>query len=233
MIGEFFLRHEKVALLFSAGKDSAACLKLLAPWLNRLVVVWVNPGNPYPETVEYMEQVMRTVPNFLILQGTQPAYIREHGYPVDAVPIHVFKAGNRVNPWWNCCKANLWDPTAKLWTVLGFTGVIRGQKEADGFHFTIKSGDVVGGVEFLHPLETWTDEDVVKYVGAENLPSSYHRGLKSSLDCIDCTAHLGHSPGRLMDLKARHPETYSKISPILEEVRGVLNPVLAELNNGN
>ena len=52
-IAELMDRHDIVVLQFSGGKDSTACLHLLEPWWDKVHVVWVNPGAPYPEMLEH------------------------------------------------------------------------------------------------------------------------------------------------------------------------------------
>ena len=57
-----FAKHRTAALLFSAGKDSLATLLLLKPYWEQLEVIWVNPGAPYDEVVEYTAKIRALVP---------------------------------------------------------------------------------------------------------------------------------------------------------------------------
>lgn len=226
MIEEFFARHEKVILQFSAGKDSAACLWLLQPWWNKLVVVWCNQGNPYPETIAYMEKIKGLVPHFEIVQGEQKTWVRERGYPVDIIPLLNTDYGRaiavqdnlKLQPFWECCSHNFWEPMAKFVEEKGFTGVIRGQRLEEALKSPVRSGNVIEGVEYFFPLETWTEGEVLEYLG-DRVPDSYKRGLKSSLDCINCTAYLKESSGRLEDLKETSPAVYENV----KAVHGYLN----------
>lgn len=205
---EFFDRHQNVVLQFSSGKDSAACLWLLEEYWPRITVLWCNPGNPYPETLDYMDRIWTLVPDFIEVHGNQPAWIKEYGYPVDILPISASpfipnvqsREVPRLQPFTACCYANLWEPIMKFMVEDGVTGVIRGQKLSDRMKSPIRSGDVVQGFEFLFPIENWTDEDVVKFLGPERMPPSYARGLKSSLDCINCTAYMAENTQRINDL---------------------------------
>jgi 3'-phosphoadenosine 5'-phosphosulfate sulfotransferase (PAPS reductase)/FAD synthetase len=174
MFDEFFSRHEKVGLCFSAGKDSAACLWMLESYWPRIEVIWVNPGDPHWETVGYMEGIAALVPRFTEVQGKQPEYIRLNGKP----------AFGDIR----CCAANMWLPIQNYVREAGITGLIRGQKDSDHLKSPVSSGDVVGGVEFLHPVETWTDSEVIEYLG-DKIPPSYKRGLKTSLDCQNCVVY--------------------------------------------
>ena len=112
---DFFDRHQKVMLSFSAGKDSAAVLWLLRPYWELLDVVWCNQGNPYPETEEYMLSIAEMVPNFKMIMGNSPLWIKQNGYPVDILPMESTPVGltftRQNNPklsfYWDCCNANI------------------------------------------------------------------------------------------------------------------------------
>ncbi len=215
-IEEFFARHDRVMLQFSAGKDSAAVLWLLQPWWDKLSVVWANPGNPYPETLEYMEQISKRVPRFYSVLGNQPNDIAVNGWPSDIIPITMssfapfmgVSSPLRLRPFYDCCAANMWGPLANEVKQGNYTGVIRGQKLVDCLKNPMPSGTVVDGVEYFYPINDWTDVQVMEFLQGNNaLPASYARGLKSSLDCMNCTAYVFENPGRIQDL-----ETIDKIA---------------------
>lgn len=42
-------RHDKIALQLSVGKDSLACYQLFKPYLNQIVVYWLNTGDAFPK----------------------------------------------------------------------------------------------------------------------------------------------------------------------------------------
>jgi phosphoadenosine phosphosulfate reductase len=226
---DFYARHERVALMFSGGKDSTACLLKAAPYLADTTVVWVNPGNPYPETKAIMATLRDALPNFIEVRGNQPAFVKEHGYPVDVVPISMTSFGRavgrtsgvRVCAYTDCCRANMWTPAMSFLKANGFTGVIRGDKSSDGLKPPLSSGQVVDGIEFFFPLEGMTDDEVVAFLG-DDLPPSYQRGLKTSLDCINCTAYLHDNRDRIAALAKEHPAVHA-------EVTGVLRAVFAEI----
>lgn len=208
-IAAFFQRHKKVALSFSAGKDSAACLWLLQPWWGQLTVVWCDGGNPREEALEYMLRIAKLVPHFNFIRGDQPGWTAKHGMPVDVLPFELSYLGklSSGNPGpllclsSDCCKANLWEPLHKFLQMEGFTGVIRGQRITDKLKSPISSGTIVSGVEYFHPIDTWTDADVYTYLG-DRIPENYKRGLRSSLDCRNCTAYMEEHKGLADDLEA-------------------------------
>lgn len=222
---EFMQRHTKVALLFSGGRDSVACLRMCEPWLKDLDVVWFNPGNPYPETVEQMKRLRAEVPRFIEVVGEQPAFIAAHGHPVDMVPLPMTvmgrslarTAGLNVIPAFSCCAHNIWEPMRGFIKSSGYTGIIRGDKDADALRAPVQSGDVLDGVEFMFPIERWSDEQVSAYCGSD-LPASYKRGLRTSLDCINCTGYLMHNVERINDLKTTAPAVHAEVMEVLRRV---------------
>jgi 3'-phosphoadenosine 5'-phosphosulfate sulfotransferase (PAPS reductase)/FAD synthetase len=220
---DFFSRHQKVGLLFSAGKDSLACLLQIEKYWDKTVVIWGNPGNPYPETVEYMEGIKKKVPHFVEVKGNQKAFIAENGYPVDVLPVYEAIMGTKLIPFSRCCATNLWGATAEFVKFAGLTGLVRGQKTADEQKSPARSGMIVDGVEFLHPLENWTDGDVLQYLG-ERVPDSYKRGVKHSLDCMNCTAYA--SPSRMADLWKISPETAREVRNVHAIVVAAVAPLM-------
>lgn len=233
---EFLGRHERIALQFSAGKDSAACLKLLAPYLDYITVLWANSGNPYPETIAYMDEVYSKVPHFVEVIGEQPSWVIEYGMPVDVVPVSAssFKGhmhGREVpllQPFNQCCSHNLWEPMAKWMMENGITGLIRGQKNCDSLSPPYRSGDILGGIEFFHPIEDWSNERVFDYLG-NSVPDSYKRGLPSSLDCLNCTAYVSENRGRLADLDLIYPPAAKQIRTVHTFLREELSSHLKDL----
>lgn len=234
-LAAFFDRNKKVALQFSAGKDSAACLWMLQPFWDQLTVVWCNMGNPYQETVEYMEKVAALVPRFEIVRGNQPEWIVGNGYPADIVPARLEGLGSiasgeivKVAPFWKCCQANAWEPLQK-WVKQGhYDGIIRGQKNSDTMKAPLQSGDVVDGVEYCFPLEGVSDLEVVRYLG-EKLPASYLRGLETSLDCLNCTAYASDNVARVQELRRTNPSVYQEIRIVHEAVHKELQSNLKVL----
>ena len=235
---DFFSTHDKVMLQFSAGKDSAACLWLLEEFWGQMDVVWVNPGNPYPETLRYMERISKLVPRFKVVLSKQPQDIAQHGWPVDVVPMEATQIGQemtgetgpRLRPFWECCWNNMWQPMLEEVTRGGYDGIIRGQKLADSLKGPLRTGSQVDGVEYFHPLEDWTDEQVKKFLG-DRLPDSYKRGLPSSLDCMDCTAYAKENAGRIADLEAIDETSWVKVTVIHKHLLDSLDAHLTAIRN--
>jgi len=225
---EFMERHQKVALLFSAGKDSAACLKLLMPWIEQVTVVWCNPGRPFPEVVEYMERIRLEVPHFMVALGEQPNWIAANGWPADVVPFEASRFGRRcatdvkdvvpLVPAVECRNANMWEPAMHAVRATGASGVIKGEKATD-IPLALPVQTVYEGREYFRPLWAWTDADVMKFLDPKDWPPGYEEGLTGSLDCMTCTAWLARNPKRLRYLRVNHPKVFEEVAPVLRYMR--------------
>ena len=211
-IDRVFKRHSKVALSFSGGKDSLALLHLMRPYWDRLTVYWLNPGNPFPETVALMDQVRTMVPNFKEIAGRQPEIIASDGWPSDVVPQGHTTDGNavfgatpfKVQTRLSCCFRALMWPAYEAMLADGVDCIMRGKRADEADKTGVESGFISDGIELIFPLMQWTAADVVSYLRAADvrLPKFYeHAG--HSLDCMDCTAWWGE--GLSEYLRHEHP----------------------------
>lgn len=215
---------QKTALSFSAGKDSAACLYLLEKDWDDITVVWCNPGDPYEETLRYMEGIKAMVPHFVEVKADVRAWIKEHGHPVDILPWKATPWGRAVEqsgalamaPYFDCCGSNLWRPMVDYIKANGFEVVIRGQKDSDRMRSPIEHGAVIEGVRYEFPIRNWSDDDVRGFLG-DRIPPSYLRGRKTSLDCKRCTAYAqDHS---VADLQMIDAEAAAEVSSVYAALR--------------
>lgn len=214
-------RHSRVALQFSGGKDSLACLYLLQPYWDRLTVYWVNSQAAFPETLRLIDEVRGMVPHFIEIQSNQPADLEAHGLPVDVLPIRNMLyvqpfTGERprLQPFIECCFKNIMAPMGRKMAEDGITLVIRGQRSDEAHKSPLRSGAVVDGIEYLFPLEGWTSEEVRSYL-AERLPANY-AAMDTSLDCWSCTAYLQDNIGKRKYMAQHHPHLYSWVKQKLE-----------------
>lgn len=225
---EFLIRHKKVALFFSGGKDSIACLELVRPYLDRIVVIWVNTGSNFPEVEECVTKVALEVPNFVEIPTNQAWSVEIHGYPADVVPINFTKLGQDVtNPkditlrsYLECCNENLWSPAYAKVKEMGITGVIRGQRADEGHRAPIKSGHVADGIEYFFPLQDWSNEDVNEYLLEQGVEMTDRLMMKShtSLDCWNCTAFTNNSVERMEYMKKHHPVKHQYVVKLLQRI---------------
>ena len=228
---EFFNRHEKVALMFSGGKDSLACLHLVKDYLDKTIVVWVNTGANFPEIEQMMREVKAIVTHFHEIKTDQPSSIKANGYPVDVVPVNYTKLGQSVTSikdfklrsYFECCAENFWIPCDAEMRKLGVTGVIRGQRNSEAHRAPIKSGHIENGIEYHLPIESWKDSEVIDYLRSKDVVIDERLSMAhSSLDCWNCTAYMAESAERFKYIKKHHPSKYKSIVEIVKKIDNVL-----------
>jgi phosphoadenosine phosphosulfate reductase len=219
--------HQKVVLFLSAGKDSLACLLLLRQFWDRIIVAWANPGEPHPRTLAYMARIQSMVPNFVELKGDQPAWIREHGWPADVVPVRRTRDGEagagvaavRFQSYLTCCGANMWRPMQDYLRECGASLVIMGQRADEPMRNRMRDQElqVIDGVSYWQPINSWSAGQVMRFIKAcgEELPPFYAEGAESSADCWNCTAYLDHSRGRLAAMRHDEPERFGLVAGVL------------------
>lgn len=227
-MNDLFSRHAHIALQFSGGKDSLACLYYCRPWWDKLTVFWLNTGAATPDVLERMDKAKGLVPNFVEVNSNQPADIERNGYPVDILPIKN-AIGNKnfehyngmlLQPYMACCAHNIWIPMANAMLAFGATLIIRGQRSEDKRTSPIRSGETVAGVEYYFPLEDWSRNEVFAYLRELSVEIPVHYQYEtSSVDCWNCTAYLYENGGRAAYLRDHHPMLYPKFIAILKEIR--------------
>ena len=200
-----------LGLAFSGGKDSLACW-YLSKHLNP-VVLWVNTGTGYPETLEIVNEIKSQAFQFVEINSNKQKQNDEWGLPSDIVPIHFTNTGMqisgikpiKVQSYLGCCYENIANPLMQKCKEMGITELIRGQQ----------------------PIETWTKQQVLDYLLDQrgSLPEHYSID-HSSLDCYDCTAFLEHSADRIAWTKQRHPDLYEIYSKKMDALKMTLKPSL-------
>lgn len=225
-------------LQFSGGKDSLACLFHLRDEWDELLVMWCNTGAAYPETVEFMSMVKGIVPHFLEVRSNQPAHIQSCGHPSDVVPVRLTNMGHqayRTNgiklcDYMSCCNTNIWQPLAEATKHVGAEIVYRGQRSQDAKKAPIRSGHVEDGITYIFPIEDWTTDQVMTYLG-DVAPDYYKQGELSSRDCWDCTAYLEDNAARIKNLpteKRQHVITLIKqIQQAVKDEQSIMDEVLS------
>lgn len=232
-LAELMDQHETVVLQFSGGKDSTACLHLLQPWWDKVHVVWVNPGAPYPEMIEQMDYMRALVPHFHEVLGQQPEWVEQFGYPVDVVPLWHTNWGQsmrqepttRFHSFLGCCHQNLWAPLAQAVTDLGATLVVRGQKLGDPMVTKYPDGYTENGVTYAFPIHDWDDAGVFRYLDDVEayVPKQYAEGADSSFDCWNCCAYGSHNAQRFAHMQRHHPVMWATMAPVLHDLKQALD----------
>lgn len=224
-----FARHERIALSFSGGKDSTVALWLLreAGLLGRVTVYHLDTGDLFPEMVAHVEALQAWCPRFVHVRSDAKAWAAENGEPSDLVPYtsheigRAVGAGSRIASRYDCCSANLMRPIYDRIRQDGNTLVIRGTRRADMKRLPAASGDVIEGVEFLYPIQEWSDEQVFAFCAERGVPlPSIYGAFKQAPECATCPAWW--SEGRAPYLKAHHPELFdeyqARVSTVMREV---------------
>lgn len=228
-------RHSKIALNFSGGKDSLACIYLLRDHLHRITVYHNDTGDLLPEVMETVEQTKAMCPNFAHIRGDVLAWQREHGLPSDLVPYSASELGRmvgqertRIVPRYDCCYANLMRPLWERVVADGNTLVIRGTKRVDFPTLPVVDREVRDGVEFMYPLQEWSHAEVFEYLRREGAPISriYEEGLQAP-ECSRCTAWL--NVGQAAYLKRHHPERLAQYRDRLHAVFREVEPMLKDM----
>lgn len=229
-----------IAVQFSGGKDSLACVYLYRDDPDA-IVLYADTGAAFPHMREF---VFRTVDNLgMKLHVVSPEtpcheWQEEVGYPADIVPVD---ASPLMQPWTKnrypatvipypvCCYRNLWEPIMRGVAELGADIVVRGSKSCDA-RVGVPDGHIENGVVYKSPLWDWSDKDVFDYldkVKAE-IPPQYAIGA-DSLDCWSCTAYMDkHGVGRFEYLRDHYPELYVKAKARLDAVRETLDKAMNE-----
>lgn len=234
--------HQRIVLFLSGGKDSLACLLLLRDFLDRIEVVWSNPGAPHPRTVEYMHYIRRWVPRFRELTGRQPDWVHAIGWPVDVVPVRSTVDGSvgagmapvRFQSYLSCCDANMWGPMREFIKASGSDLVIMGQRADESLRNRLRDDEIqtIDGVTYWHPINSWSEAQVWRLIDAcgHPHPPFYDEGAESSSDCWNCTAYLDHNRGRLAAMKRDEPERYQVVESVLLSLSGALRAQQAPLH---
>ncbi len=230
-------RHERIALQLSGGKDSLACLYLMCEHWDRLTVYWCNTGDAFPETVELMDEIRAQVPRFVEIAGQQPIVVEQFGLPSDIVPasctpiglIGSGRAGPLIQDRYSCCFRSMVIPTQQRMVEDGITLVIRGQKNADGLKWPTKSGDVQDGVEYLFPVEGWSDAQVLAYLREQGAPlPRFYEVMDSAPDCTTCSAYW--ETGAAKYLKRYHHENYVEVQRRLDVINAEVSESIQHFN---
>jgi len=213
-------KYTRIAFQFSGGKDSYAALKLLEPWWDRLTVFTVLTGDMPHEQEAFVARVLMPFKHVVVARSDSGSWRVKHGYPVDILPWEATGAPilgaeqlPRMVLFTKCCMANLWSPMADAIEVFDPEVIIRGQKKDDTLRGQLRDGDEVDGVIYHYPLENWTDQDVLDFLG-DDLPPGYDSGLKGSIDCKSCTAYAHEAKARMAYLEKDYPIAVDEVRQV-------------------
>jgi phosphoadenosine phosphosulfate reductase len=232
-------RHENVAISFSGGKDSLACLYLLRAHLHRMTAYYMETGDNMPETRAVVDEVEAMCPNFVRVQSDVRGWIAEYGTPTDLLPYSQHglavlskETGAKLVTRYHCCFTNLMWPIFNRIKEDGNTLLIRGTKKCDVPHPPTNSGDVVEGIEIWHPVDDWSHVDVQAYLRDVGAPrNAIYDHMTNAPECARCTAWWGE--GRAAYLRERHPELFADymagLRIVAHEIEGPIANLAREL----
>lgn len=227
-------RHTKIALMFSGGKDSLACVYLLRDYLHRITLFHNDTGDLLPETRAVVEHVKTFAPNFIHVLGDVGTWISRNGLPTDLLPHSAHAIGQQMSEGpklssrYDCCHANLMWPVYKAAIDRGVTLIIRGTKSSDMRRLPVRDGEISEGVEFFYPLQDWSTEQVFTYLRSVDAPvSRIYDYIDNGPECARCSAWWGE--GRGAYLRKFHPDLWRGYGERLRVVTAALDTPLANL----
>lgn len=220
--------HDKIALAYSGGKDSLACVYLLRDQLDRIRVYHVDTGDELPEMRDAVAAVEAWVPHFIRVQTDVKGWIAANGLPSDLVPHTAHELGQvmgegrvRLAGRYDCCRANRAGALFERIKADGNTMLISGVRRDDMRVMPSHDGDDMDGIEAYYPLETWSTADVLAYLAQVGAPlPSYYPELEHGVDCAGCSAWWSERRGAW--LRRVHPDLY-------RQYRGRLQMILDEI----
>lgn len=224
--------HHKIALQFSGGKDSIACLWQMRSLLHRVTVYHVSTGAEGDDAKAAVAWAKEHAPHFVQIDSRRP----EGTIASDVVPssgtaiglLSVGRAGPVVIDRFSCCAQTIMIPMHERMRADGITLIVRGQKLADKRKSALRTGDKLDGFEFLFPIEGWTDDDVFAYLREHNLPmGKCYSDLGGMPDCLDCSAWWDERRGDW--LRRAHPEQAVVVSDRLRYIRDLINEDMRHL----
>lgn len=237
MIGNegLFHQHKNVALSFSGGKDSLACVYLMREHLPNLTVYHMDPGDMLPETKAVVAHVKTMAARFVHLHGDVHSWQERHGLPTDLVPHTAHPMGQlmqgvgpKLVSRYDCCRENLMRPVWDAIRADGVTLVIRGSKRSDPASKGNQDGMSADGVTLCLPIWDWSDADVFAYLAEQGAPISrvYQEGATTP-DCATCSGWWEEK--RAAYLRKHHPELWAVYGAKLKVVTDAIREPIAQL----
>lgn len=230
-------RHARIALCFSGGKDSLACVYLLRDQLHRLTIYHLDTGDLLPEVREIVAHVESFAPHFVHVRTDVAQWIETNGLPTDLFPHGAHPVGmlmgetvTRLVPRYDCCYNNLMLPLFLRIREDGCTLAIRGTKTVDMPTVPVMGGQTADGVEMMLPLQGWSHNDVFAYLRSVGAPiSRVYEHVTNSPECARCSAWWGEK--RASYLRQYHPALFEEYAARLRVVSREIAAPLAALRN--
>ena len=217
-----------IALAFSGGKDSMACLHLMRGTLD--CAIFVDTGYAYPETLALVDYARRIVPVHVVESHRPPHWIASDVVPADWTEIGQQFAGEKaatIRSYYDCCFDSIAKPLMQKASELGVTELVNGQRNSESRKSPTRDGDVVSGIVRRQPIEGWMAAEVLAYLATKMEVPAHYAIKHSSLDCYDCTAYARDSVDRIEWTKKAHPEFYAKYATRRVLLDGAIKEAMA------
>lgn len=232
--------HKNIALQFSGGKDSLACLYLLKDKLDSITVYWCDTGDSCPETKQVIDEVRKWIPRFKVISSDSRKWRKENGIPSDLVPVCSHFLGVNygmsdvlISNKFDCCYNNLMLPMHNAMIQDNIDLVIRGTKLSDTGK--VPADGKTDFYEIWLPIKDWTHDDVFMFLDEVKAPkNAIYEDFKgiSAPECLSCTAWWDDN--KTSYLKKYHPEQYNEYNRnlriISDNVRNNLKNLEEELS---
>jgi phosphoadenosine phosphosulfate reductase len=234
-------RHSKIAMQFSGGKDSLACLLLLKKHWNDITVYWLNAGDGFPETIKVVRKMQELLPNFVEINSSVANNVAAYGIPSDLVPYGSSNHAHALNAATSilmqdrvaCCFRSIMQPMHEQMKKDGITLIIRGQKNEDQYKGALRSGEILDGVEFLYPVENWTSVEVKEFIKSYGYEEQdyYKQGMDHAPECMTCSAWWddGHGDYLANRYPDKHAEYKKRLLIINQAISAPLKNMFKEL----
>lgn len=235
-------RHERIAFQLSGGKDSVAALLLMRPHWDKMTVYHCNPGDSMPETAEMVRRMSELVP-VTVVHGRVLKTRAQYGLPTDVLPwtssqsAHTLNAGSTplLQDWVSCCFRSIMLPMYERMIEDKITLIVRGQKTKDAIKGALVSGSVEMGVEYLYPVEGWTDDECFAFMREHGIAPQrfYFEGAAHSGDCLHCTAWLVDDKAAYMlkHYPAEYPKYRDNVMIIADAAASHLSNLMKEASH--
>jgi phosphoadenosine phosphosulfate reductase len=164
-----------LVLTSSFGADSAVMLHLVHRVAPRTRVLFLDTGYLFPETYQFAEELRRRFDLDLRVYAPLMTPARQEAlygklYEGDERDLERYQRINKIEPM---------DRALRELAPRAWLAGLRGRQNA--FRAGLKKIELQGNVYKVHPLLSWTDEDVHHYMRTNDLP--YHplrkRGYRS------------------------------------------------------
>jgi phosphoadenosine phosphosulfate reductase len=204
-----------IGIAFSGGKDSWACLHLAHHDLDNIIVLWVNTGKNYPETMASVEMAKAMCKNFIEIKADRNAQNNACGLPSDIVPFSHTAFGQGITgktkvtlqSYFSCCYDNITAPLMAKVKELGIITLISGKRNDETHLSSSEDGQVIDGITHIHPIEHWSRDEVLDFLKTKMQVPEHFYFNHSSLDCYDCSAYVKDTKD-IMNWSKKHPNLH-------------------------